>query len=93
MKTFYIEEEINNYLWKSSYEYEHGKDIIAFLMTKDNINQEQLNKYLSEQEEKFKIVQLIKEYIIETYNLKDYAIKNNYYFDFINNLIIFPDAN
>ena len=50
MKTFYIEEEINNYLWKSSYEYEHGKDIIAFLMTKDNINQEQLNKYLTEQE-------------------------------------------
>ena len=91
MKAFTIQSEYSDYIQKAYYEYNACKDIIAFIMSKDNINEEQLYKYIREAEEKYVILELAKQEIITLYSLEEYAEKSNYHYDFGNSLIIFDN--
>lgn len=91
MKAFAIQNEYSDYIQKAYYEYGACKDIIAFIMSKDNINEKQLYKYLKEAEEKYKILELAKQEIITLYNLEDYVKQSDYHYDFGNSLIIFDN--
>lgn len=83
-----ITELESNYIERLFYEYNASLNILRFLMSQNDINQEYLIQYQKTSEEKYTILEIGKKEISTIYKPKE-AINYNYTFDFNNNSIIY----
>lgn len=83
-----ITELESNYIERMFHEYNASLNILRFLMSQNDINEEYLLKYTKASEEKYIILEIGKKEISERYHPKE--IENyNFTFDFDNNSIIY----
>ena len=83
-----IGEIASNYIEKLFYEYNASLNILRFLMSQDDVKEENLKTYCDVSEEKYTTLEIGKKEISEKY--KPDGINNyNYTFDFDNQSIIY----
>ena len=67
MKTVVISKEEFNWIERLFFKYNASKDIVAFLMSKDDLNEEALKSYMDTTEQRFTELELTKRKIVSKY--------------------------
>ena len=76
-----ISAEDSNYIESLFFRYNATKDIISFLMTNENVNQDLLARYMETAEQRFVELELAKKAVFEKYINDDISFYN-YTFNF-----------
>lgn len=79
-----IDTQDSNYVERLFFEYNASKDIIAFLMSKDEVKEQHLQKYLDSSEVKYAELELAKASVTEKYRPEDMPEDSQYLFNFNN---------
>lgn len=84
-----ISTEDSDYIERLFYEYNASLNIIAFLMSKEEVKEKHLQFYLDSSELKYTELEMAKNKIVNFYQSEDIPNNSQYYFDFDKEELIF----
>lgn len=84
-----ISEKDSNYIERLFYEYNASLNIIAFLMSKEEVKEKHLQLYLDSSEQKYTELELAKDKVVSNYQTKEIPDNSQYYFDFDKEELVF----
>lgn len=84
-----ISTEDSDYIEKLFYEYNASLNIIAFLMSKEEVKEKHLQFYLDSSELKYTELEMAKNKIVNFYQSEDIPNNSQYHFDFDKEELIF----
>lgn len=84
-----ISEEESNYIERLFFEYNASLNIIAYLMSKEEVKDIHLQRYLDISEIKYTELEIAKKNISKKYKPDDFSENYNYSFDFNNEELIY----
>lgn len=87
--TIHIEEKESDLVERLFFEYKASRDIIAFLMKDEDVNRELLQEYIDVSETRYTNLEMVKLELGDKYRPGNVCKKCNYWFDFVNEAIVY----